>query len=69
MHQGLPPGPINNPGRLAILAALYPSENDYLYFVATGIGGHHFAKSFSDHQKNINLYRRVRRAQRYEQKK
>jgi UPF0755 protein len=68
LHMGLPPGPINNPGRLAILAALYPSEHDYLYFVATGIGGHHFAKSFSDHQKNINLYRRVKRAQRYEQK-
>lgn len=69
MHQGLPPGPINNPGRSAILAALYPWNHDYLYFVATGIGGHRFAKSFSEHQKNINLYRRVKRAQRYVQKK
>jgi UPF0755 protein len=69
MHQGLPPGPINNPGRLAILAALYPSNHGYLYFVATGIGGHHFARSYSEHEKNINSYRRVKRAQRYGQKK
>jgi UPF0755 protein len=69
LHQGLPPGPINNPGRSAILAALYPSKHDYLYFVATGIGGHHFAKSYSEHEKNINSYRRAIRAQRYAQKK
>ncbi len=69
LHQGLPPGPINNPGRSAVLAALYPSKHDYLYFVATGIGGHHFAKSYSEHEKNINSYQRVIRAQRYAQKK
>jgi UPF0755 protein len=56
-------------GRLAILAALYPSNHGYLYFVATGIGGHHFARSYSEHEKNINSYRRVKRAQRYGQKK
>jgi UPF0755 protein len=60
-HAGLPPGPINNPGRLSILAALYPEEHEYLFFVATGIGGHRFAKDYNDHQKNIRLYHRTRR--------
>jgi len=60
-HAGLPPGPINNPGKLSILAALYPEQHEYLFFVATGTGGHRFAKSYSDHQKNIRLYHRTRR--------
>jgi UPF0755 protein len=60
-HTGLPPGPINNPGKLSILAALYPEEHEYLFFVAKGTGGHRFAKSYADHQKNIRLYHRTRR--------
>ena len=60
-HYGLPPGPINNPGKSSIRAALFPQQNEYLYFVATGVGGHHFSKNFSDHQKNINKYHRTRR--------
>ena len=36
LHKGLPPGPINSPGRKSILAALYPEENDFLFFVAKG---------------------------------
>ncbi|MGD1045900.1 MAG: endolytic transglycosylase MltG [Bacteroidota bacterium] len=60
-HYGLPPGPINNPGKSSIRAVLFPQQHDYLYFVATGVGGHHFAKKFSDHQKNINKYHRTRR--------
>jgi UPF0755 protein len=60
-RRGLPPGPINNPGKLSILATLYPEQHDYLFFVATGIGGHRFAKNYSDHQKNIRLYHRARR--------
>jgi len=60
-HTGLPPGPINNPGKLSILAALYPEQHEYLFFVATGTGGHRFAKYYSDHQKNIRLYHRTRR--------
>jgi UPF0755 protein len=63
-HTGLPPGPINNPGKLSILAALYPEEHEYLFFVATGTGGHRFSKSYSDHKKNIRLYHRTRREQR-----
>ena len=58
---GLPPGPINSPGKLSILATLFPQEHQYLYFVATGNGGHRFAKNYSDHQMNIRQYHRVRR--------
>jgi UPF0755 protein len=60
-HYGLPPGPINNPGKSSIRAVLFPQQNDYLYFVATGAGGHHFANKFVDHQKNIMKYHRMRR--------
>ena len=57
-YSGLPPGPINNPGANAIMAALYPEKNNYLYFVANGNGGHKFAKSYSDHLKNVVQYRK-----------
>ncbi len=57
-YAGLPPGPINNPGKNAIMAALYPEKNNYLYFVASGNGGHRFAKSYSDHLKNVAQYRK-----------
>jgi UPF0755 protein len=60
-HRGLPPGPINNPGKSSMIAALYPEQHGYLYFVATGTGGHYFAKTYSDHQKNIKQYQRKRR--------
>ncbi|MBK7228120.1 MAG: endolytic transglycosylase MltG [Ignavibacteriales bacterium] len=57
-YSGLPPGPINNPGKNAIMAALYPDKNNYLYFVAGGNSGHKFAKSYSDHLKNVAQYRK-----------
>ena len=60
-NYGLPPGPINSPGKSAILAALFPENHKYLFFVATGNGGHRFAKSYGDHRKNIRQYHRVRR--------
>jgi UPF0755 protein len=59
-NYGLPPGPINNPGRKSILAALYPERHNYLYFVADGTGGHRFAKTFDEHLKNVRSYRRAR---------
>ena len=61
LHYGLPPGPINNPGKQAILAALYPEQHQYLYFVATGVGGHRFSKNYSEHQKAVGTFRRIRR--------
>ncbi len=55
---GLPPGPINNPGKDAILAALYPEKHQYLYFVADGTGGHLFGKTHREHINNVNKYRK-----------
>lgn len=57
-YNGLPPGPINNPGKNAIMAALYPDKNNYLYFVAGGNGGHKFARTYSEHLKNVAQYRK-----------
>ncbi len=57
LHKGLPPGPIANPGEGAILAALYPENVDYIFFVAQGDGSHYFSKDFSAHEKAIGRYR------------
>lgn len=48
-NAGLPPAPIANPGLDSILAALYPAEVDYLYFVAKNDGSHVFSKTYNDH--------------------
>ncbi|WP_322904612.1 endolytic transglycosylase MltG [Paenibacillus campi] len=57
LHNGLPPGPIANPGIEAIKAALEPKTSDYLYYVTKkdGSGGHLFAKTYAEHQHNIAL--------------
>ena len=60
---GLPPGPINSPGEAAILAALYPEKNNYLYFVADGTGGHMFGKTLTEHNRNVKKYREWLRTQ------
>lgn len=60
-YSGLPPGPINNPGRRSILAALYPAPTDYLYFVATGDGGHHFSRTQREHLIWKRKFDRIRR--------
>jgi UPF0755 protein len=60
---GLPPGPINSPGKAAILAALYPEKNNYLYFVSDGTGGHMFGKTLSEHNNNVKKYRKLIRKQ------
>ena len=56
---GLPPGPISNPGIDSIYAALNPKNTDYFYFVADGRGGHNFAKSFSEHLLNIKRWKKT----------
>ena len=61
LHKGLPPGPIANPGEGAILAALYPENVDYLFFVAQGDGSHYFSKDFNAHEKAIGRYRSNRK--------
>ncbi len=63
-YRGLPPGPINNPGKKAIMAALYPEKNNFYYFVADGTGGHVFAKTLSQHLRNVRNYRIWRRKNR-----
>jgi len=56
VHRGLPKGPIANPGKGAVWAAAHPKISDKFYFVATGYGGHVFAKTHAEHQKNVKEY-------------
>jgi len=60
-YAGLPPGPIGNPGRSALEAAMHPAQSDYFYFVADAEGHHRFARSFEEHNKNVVAYRKAMR--------
>lgn len=62
-YSGLPPGPINNPGRDAIIAALYPEEHDFYFFVADGKGGHKFTRNYQEHLRAVREYREWLRQQ------
>jgi len=58
-NQGLPPGPICNPGRASLQAALHPASTDYLFFVSDNRGHHNFSRTEAEHARNVAAYRRA----------
>lgn len=63
VNSGLPPGPIANPGIESIRAVLHPEEHNYIFFVADGTGGHAFAETLKEHNRNVAAWRKIRRKQ------
>ncbi len=61
LHKGLPPGPINNPGKKSILAVLFAPKTKYLYFVAQGDGSHFFARTAREHARAKQKLNRIRK--------
>jgi UPF0755 protein len=55
-HEGLPPGPISNPGKGSIEATLAPDGSEYLYFVAKDARNHVFARTYDEHKQNVAKY-------------
>ncbi|HKS74059.1 MAG TPA: endolytic transglycosylase MltG [Terriglobales bacterium] len=58
-HGGLPPGPIGNPGKTSLQAAMHPAESQFFYFVSDGNGHHRFAKDLEEHNRNVVLLRKA----------
>ncbi len=59
IHAGLPPGPIGNPGRTSLEAAMHPAQTNYYYFVADGNNHHRFSRSLEEHNRNVAAYRKA----------
>ena len=60
-HYGLPPGPISNPGKRSIHAAIYPVKTNYIYFVAKGDGRHSFSRNAAEHRQAKQEFDKIRR--------
>ncbi len=58
-YRGLPPGPIANPGKTSLQAALHPVTTDFFYFVSDGNGHHRFSHSYEEHTRNVAKFRKI----------
>jgi UPF0755 protein len=60
--RGLPPGPIASPGRDTLRAVVQPEATEFIFFVADGNGGHAFARTLEEHNRNVARWREIERA-------